>query len=288
MRVAVSGSHGLIGSALVASLEGDGHEVVRLGREFDAGMPDGLDAVVHLAGEGIGNRRWNAAHKQRVLESRTRGTTALARALAGSSTPPKVLVSGSAVGFYGDRGDDVLTEDSGPGTDFLSQVCQAWEASTKAAEDAGIRVVRIRTGIVLSGDGGALAKQLPLFRFGLGGKLGDGHQWQSWISLPDEVAAIRHCIDTDALSGPVNLTAPQPVRNAEFTKGLGHALHRPTVFTAPAPILRAALGKEMADELLLVSQRVEPTRLEGSGFRFQHPVLEQALRAVLPNNKGRA
>ncbi|HZQ29269.1 MAG TPA: TIGR01777 family oxidoreductase [Acidimicrobiales bacterium] len=287
MRVAMSGSHGLIGSALVKSLEADGHEVVRLSRQVSE-VPGGLDAVVHLAGEGIGNRRWNEAHKRRVLESRTEGTTALARALRQSSVLPKVLVSGSAIGFYGDRGDEVLTESSGPGADFLSEVCRAWEASTKAAEDAGIRVVHIRTGIVLSGTGGALGKQLPLFRFGLGAKLGGGRQWQSWISLPDEVAAIRHCIDTDVLTGPVNLTAPNPVRNAEFTKALGHALHRPAVLTAPAAALRAALGKEMADELLLVSQRVAPTKLEQSGFEFQHPRLEQALAAVVPNKKGRA
>jgi uncharacterized protein (TIGR01777 family) len=284
MRVAVSGSHGLIGSALVTSLERDGHEAVRLGRSFRGpGAVPPADAIVHLAGEGIGNRRWNDEHKRRVIESRRRGTTELAQALADlpADARPEVLVSASAVGFYGDRGDEVLTEDSGGGTGFLAEVCHAWESATQPAEQAGIRVVHPRTGLVLAAGGGALGKQLPLFRLGLGGRMGPGTQWQSWITLDDEVAAIRHCIDTPALDGPVNLAAPNPVRNAEFTRALGHALHRPTVTVAPAFALRLALGREMADELLLASQRVSPKRLQDTGFTFAHPHLPQALAAVL-------
>jgi uncharacterized protein (TIGR01777 family) len=205
----------------------------------------------------------------------------LAETLAKLSKAPKVLVSGSAVGYYGDRGDEVLTESSRPGSDFLAEVCTAWEAAAGPAREAGIRVAHIRTGIVLSGRGGALPKMLLPFKFGAGGKLGSGRQWMSWIALEDEVGAIVHLIGDDSLSGPFNLTAPNPVTNADMTKAIGAALHRPTLLPAPAFALKAALGGEMAEELLLVSQRALPTRLLDSGFTFQHPELGEALKAVL-------
>ncbi|HEV3364874.1 MAG TPA: TIGR01777 family oxidoreductase, partial [Acidimicrobiia bacterium] len=228
-----------------------------------------------------GNQRWNEAHKARVKDSRVRGTSLLAQTLAKLNTPPRALVSGSAVGYYGDRGDEVLTESSRPGNDFLAEVCTAWEAATDPAKEAGIRVAHIWTGLVLSGRGGVLPKMLLPFRFGVGGKLGSGRQWMSWIALADEVGAIVHLLDDDTLSGPFNLTAPNPVTNADMTKAIGTVLHRPTVMPAPAFALKAALGAEMAEELLLVSQRVLPTRLLDSGFTFQYPELGEALQVAL-------
>ena len=296
MDVVVTGASGLIGTALKGALEKAGHRMVPMvrgqasgdavhwdpdGGEIDAGALEGAAAVVHLAGEGIGNKRWNAEHKARVKESRTRGTSLLAQTLAKLDKPPKVLVSGSAVGYYGDRGDEVLTETSRPGNDFLAEVCTAWEAAALPAKEAGIRVANIRTGIVLSGRGGVLPKMLLPFKFGVGGKLGSGRQWVSWIALEDEVGAIVHLLNDESLSGPFNLTAPNPVTNAELTKAIGAALHRPTILPAPAFALKAALGPEMADELLLVSQRALPTRLLDSGFTFQHSEFGEALRVAL-------
>jgi uncharacterized protein (TIGR01777 family) len=236
--------------------------------------------VVHLAGEGIGDRRWTAEHKQRVLESRTKGTALLVTALAALDAKPSVLVSGSAVGFYGDRGDEVLDETSAPGDLFLSEVCVAWEAAAAPALEAGIRVAFARTGIVLSPAGGALKPLLRLFKLGLGGRLGRGTQWMSWISIDDEVGALRYLLDHD-VAGPVNLTAPAPVTNADFTRALGQALHRPTVVPVPRFGPRLLLGGELADELLFASQRATPRVLGDAGYTFRHPALADALAAVL-------
>lgn len=297
MDVAVTGSSGLIGSALVRSLEADGHTVVPVVRRparpgeravswdpsagtIDAAALDGIDAVVHLAGEGIAAKRWSAEQKRRILDSRTHGTVLLAGALAGLERPPSVLLSGSAIGYYGDRGDEVLTEASDPGDIFLSEVCVAWEAAAQAAVDAGIRTAFLRTGIVLDADGGALAKTLPLFKLGLGGRLGPGTQWWSWISLSDEVRAIRFLLEAD-LAGPVNLTGPTPVTNADFTTALGEVLGRPTKVPVPRFGPKLVLGGELAEQLLFASQRVQPTVLEGAGFTFDHPDVTSALRAVV-------
>jgi uncharacterized protein (TIGR01777 family) len=299
MKVAVTGSSGLIGTALLASLRGDGHEVLPVVRggsvsgsagpvarwdvdrgEIDAAALEGVDAVVHLAGEGIAEKRWSDEQRRRVLESRSKGTALLAGALAGLTTKPAVLLSGSAIGFYGDRGDEVLTETSPPGTGFLTEVCLAWEAATAPAQDAGIRVAHLRTGIVLDRKGGALAKMLPLFRFGLGGKMGNGRQWWSWITLADEIGAIRFLLDHD-VAGAVNLTAPAPATNAELAKAIGRAMHRPSFLPVPKLGPKLLLGRELADALLFGSQRVEPEVLSTAGYPFRHPRLDEALAAVL-------
>jgi uncharacterized protein (TIGR01777 family) len=274
MRVAITGSSGLIGSALVQSLEADGHIAVRVVRsgggpgtvrwdidraEIEAEGLDGLDGVVHLAGEGIGEKRWTDDQKRRIRESRTAGTDLLARALASLPSKPPVLVSGSAIGFYGNRGDEPLSEASAPGSGFLAEVSTAWEAATGPAEEAGIPVAHIRTGIVLDREGGALQRLVGLARFGLLGKLGSGRQWMSWISLADEIGAIRYLLE-HPVSGPVNLTAPSPVTNAEFTKTLGRVVKRPAVLPVP---------------------RFGPKLLLKAGYEFQHPELEPALRAIL-------
>jgi len=295
VNVVVTGSHGLIGTALVQALRLGGHSVRRAVRGT-ASPPDvswdvnamyidkaaltGVDAVVHLAGEGVAARRWTPAHKERVRRSRADGTRLLAEALADLDRPPAVMVSGSAVGYYGDRGDEVLTEESPSGDDFLSGVCREWEAATAPAEEAGVRVVHLRTGIVQTARGGALRKQLPLFRAGLGGRLGHGRQWFSWISLADEIGVILHCMRRDSLHGPVNATAPDPVNNAAFTKALGRAVHRPTVVPVPRLALSIALGREMAASLL-ASQRVLPDRLEADGFTFRHATVDDGLAAAL-------
>jgi uncharacterized protein (TIGR01777 family) len=299
MRIAITGSHGLIGSALVESLENDGHEVVRVVRSgasgpgiarwdldagtIDAGALEGLDGVVHLAGEGIGEKRWTDEQKRKVLRSRTMGTALLASTLAGLQRRPPVLLSGSAIGYYGDRGDEVLVESSPPGDLFLSEVCTAWEAAAKPAGDAGIRVTYLRTGIVLAGEGGALAPLLRIFRLGLGGRLGSGRQWWSWITLRDEVAAIRFLLE-HAVAGPVNLAAPNPVTNADFAAALGRALHRPAVLPVPSFGPGLLLGRDLARELLFASQRVQPAALLSAGFRFTDDDLDAALAAVLPSN----
>ena len=296
MRVAVTGSTGLIGSALTPHLESLGHEVLRVVRgnptgsdivwspaecRIDTHALDGVDAVVHLAGAGIGDKRWTDDYKRELLESRTKGTTLISEAIAAADDGPKVFLSGSAIGIYGARGDEELDETSTPGDGFLADVCVQWEQSTALAAAAGVRVVHLRTGIVLSAKGGALKKQLPLFKFGLGGKMGSGDQWQSWISIDDEVAAIAHLLTTDT-SGPVNLTAPNPVTNLEFTKTLGEVLHRPTFAPIPKFGPKLLLGGELADNLLFSGQKVLPRVLDADGtFTFRHPDLATALRALL-------
>jgi uncharacterized protein (TIGR01777 family) len=297
MEVVVTGSSGLIGSALIPALSAAGHRAIRMVRrpteagadeirwqpssgEIDAESLDGVDAVIHLAGAGIGDKRWSESYKRTLVESRTEPTALLASTLASLPAPPKVLVSGSAIGFYGDRGDDVLTETSEPGAGFLTDLVLQWEAATATAGDAGIRTVLIRTGIVMSDRGGVLSKLLPLFKLGLGGRLGSGRQYQSWISIDDEVGAIVHLL-TSSVSGPVNLTAPEPVTNATLTQTLGSVLGRPTFLPVPAFGPKLLLGAQMAEELLFYSQRIEPEVLTGDGFTFAHPDLESCLRAVL-------
>jgi uncharacterized protein (TIGR01777 family) len=299
MRIAVTGSTGLIGSALVRSLLDDGHEVVRVVRREPQERADGsveirwnpplraidrkgltgVDAAVHLAGAGVGDHRWTARYKRQIHDSRVLGTATLAEALAGLPQPPRVLVSASAVGYYGQTGDAVIDESAPAGGDFLARVCVEWEAATAAAADAGIRVACARTGLVVGADGGAFGRLFPLFKLGLGGRLGDGRQYWSFISLRDEVAALRHLIDTSGLTGPFNLTAPVPVTNAEVTAALGRVLRRPAALAVPEFALRAALG-DMAVEVV-GSHRCVPTRLLDSGFRFAHTTVDEAIRAAL-------
>ncbi len=295
--VVVSGSSGLIGTALSAALARDGHRVLRLRRggvtegddiswdpeagRIDAPALEGVDAVVHLAGEGIGERRWTDEQKRRIRDSRVRGTAALAAAIASRERKPRAFVSGSAIGYYGNRGDEVLTEASPPGDDFLARLCVAWEAETHPASEAGIRTVLLRTGVVLAREGGALERMLLPFKLGLGGRVGRGTQWMSWISLSDEVAAIMHAISDDDLSGPINATAPEPVQNAEFAKTLAAVLHRPAVLPTPLLPLKAVFGSELVEAVLVAGQRVQPQRLLERGFVFRHPQLRGALSAVL-------
>jgi hypothetical protein len=297
MDVLVTGAHGLIGSSLIPRLRADGHRVVRLVRTEPEGSDDvgwdpaagtidahgleGVDAVVHLAGAGIGDKKWTPARKQLILDSRTQGTELLARTLAGLSRPPRVLLSGSAVGYYGDRGAEEVTEDSAPGDDFPARVCTAWEAATAPAEEAGIRVVHLRTGIVLAAHGGALQRMLLPFKLGLGGRIGSGDQYMSWIALDDHVGAMLHLLAADSITGPVNVTAPNPATNAEFTKALGAALHRPTALPTPLLPLKAVFGAELVQHLLVNGQRVLPRVLEQGGYAFAHAQLDDALRAAL-------
>ncbi|MFB7191521.1 TIGR01777 family oxidoreductase [Streptomyces sp. NPDC056230] len=294
-RIAVTGASGLIGAALVRSLRADGHEVVRLVRrparagdevEWDPGRGYvdvaglvGCDAVVHLAGAGVGDHRWTPAYKREIRDSRVLGTTAIAEAVASLDVPPKVLLSGSAIGYYGDTGDRAVDESAPAGEGFLPSVCVEWEAATAAAHEAGIRIAHARTGLVVGREGGAWGRLFPLFRAGLGGRLGNGRQYWSFIALHDEVAALRHILDTESLSGPVNLTGPDPVTNAEVTAAMGRVLHRPTLLTAPAPALRIALGDFAQD--VLGSQRVLPGKLLDSGFVFAFPGIDAAIRAAL-------
>jgi uncharacterized protein len=307
MKIAITGSSGLIGSRLVAELLDEGHDLTLFVRPGSSGAPraaaratsgsvrtatwdpahgvidaaalEGLDAVVHLAGVGIADSRWTATQKDKILRSRTEGTTLLAEALAAAASPPPVLLSASAIGYYGEKGDEIVDESGAPGDDFTASICLAWEASAQAAVDAGLRVTFLRTGIVQSTDGGALAKQLPFFRFGLGGRVGSGRQYVSWISIVDELRAIRFLLDHD-VAGPVNLTAPEPVTNAEYTKALGRAVHRPTTIL-PITGPRLLYGRELADTLLLTSARVVPAALLEAGFDFAFPDLDGALADLL-------
>lgn len=294
MKIAITGSSGLIGSALVPALRADGHDVVRLvrrppvaidevswdpsRRRLDPAALVGVDAVVNLAGVGIGDKRWTAAYKKAVLDSRVDATTTVSVAIATADPRPRTLLSASAIGWYGDTGAFAVDETSHSGDDYLAEVCRRWEAATAAAEEVGVRVAHLRTGLVLVGGGGLLGKLAPLVKLGLGGPLASGHQFWSWISLPDEVAAIQHLLIADQVSGPVNLTGPEPLTNREFTKVLGRVMHRPTL-APPVPrlALRLAVG-EFADVGIVTGQRVLPKVLQDSGYRFRHDTAEQALR----------
>ncbi|MEP1126101.1 MAG: TIGR01777 family oxidoreductase [Ilumatobacter sp.] len=295
MRIAITGASGLVGSALSSRLQTDGHETVAVVRRapgddeigwsiddkrIDAGAFDGIDAVVHLAGAGIGDKRWTDDYKREILESRTVGTALVAQAVNEATNGPKVLLSGSAVGYYGSSPTQTFDETSPAGTGFLADVCEAWEAAAAPAQVDGTRVVLLRTGIVLSAKGGALKKQLPLFKLGLGGKMGTGDQWQSWIHIDDEVGAIVHLL-TSEVAGPVNLTAPNPVPQAGFADALGDVLGRPTFLPIPKFGPKLLLGGELADNLLFTGQNVVPAALENDGFTFQHPTLDGALRDLL-------
>ncbi|MFG2641468.1 TIGR01777 family oxidoreductase [Streptomyces sp. NPDC048370] len=293
-RIAVTGASGLIGSALVRSLRADGHHVSRLVRRpartadevewdparqyVDAAGLVGVDAVVHLAGAGVGERRWSEAYKKEIRDSRVLGTRAIAQALASLAEPPKVLVCGTALGYYGDTGSRAVDESAPAGAGFLPSVCVEWEAAAAPAEEAGIRVAYARTGLVVAAEGGAWGRLFPVFRAGVGGRMGDGRQYWSFISLHDEVAALRHLVDTESLSGPVNLTAPEPVTNREVSAAMGRVLRRPALLTVPAPALRLALGEFAAD--VLGSQRVLPSRLLASGFSFAFPTIDESIRAA--------
>ncbi len=307
MRILMSGSSGMVGRGLAENFREGDFEVFRLlrhtpdgekNREAEQGkgwlkwnpygekavekpgLLEGFDAVVHLSGENLTSGRWTDERKQAFRDSRVIPTRALAGLLAGRCEKPKVLVCASATGWYGERGDEVLTEDSAAGKGYLPELCRDWEAAAEEAERAGIRVVHLRFGVILSRDGGALKKMLPVFRAGMGGRLGSGRQWMSWVTLADVVAAIRFAIEDAALGGPVNVTSPHPVTNAEFTRTMGEVLRRPTLFPVPAFALRMLFG-EMADATILSSARVVPQRLMEAGFRFQHPRLAEALQAVL-------
>jgi uncharacterized protein (TIGR01777 family) len=297
MKILVTGSTGLVGSALVDFLAEQGHEVRKLVRteptsaedeihwspdtgSIDKAGLEGLDAVVHLAGENLASGKWTAEKKARIRNSRVEGTGLLCESLSELAQPPKALMCSSAIGYYGNRGDAVVNEGAFSGSGFLADVCHEWEAATGAATEAGIRVVNLRIGVVLSPDGGALAKMLPPFRMGSGGKLGNGKQYISWIALDDVVEVIHHVLTQDGLHGPVNAVTPHAVTNSEFTKTLGRVLNRPTLFGMPAFMVRSIFG-EMADEMLLASTRVEPSRLVETAYTYHYPELEDALRHLL-------
>jgi uncharacterized protein len=297
MKVAVTGSSGLIGTALVAGLRADGHEVIRLVRAapaapgeiawdpradrggLDPRSLDGVAAVVHLAGAAVAGRRWTPGYRAEIRNSRVQGTRALVSALAAMAAPPGVLLSGSAIGWYGDTGGREVTESDPAGNGFLADVVRDWEAAAGDAAAAGVRVVTLRSGVVLSPKGGILGRLLPLFRLGLGGRIGSGRQVMSWIGLSEWVAAARFLLGRADISGPVNLTTPSPVSNAEFTSALAAAVHRPAVLTVPAPALKLAVGGVSSD--ILSSARVLPKRLLAGGYRFQHPGIAGALAAEL-------
>ena len=302
-KVLLSGGSGLIGSALIEALYFQSITTLRLVRnrpdpfrglvrwdarasdldQFLPSIPQSflpLDAAIHLSGASVAGHRWTPAYRRELRESRVATTQALCKMLVGMPQPPGVLVCASAIGIYGNRGDEILNESSRPGQGFLADLCQEWEAAAQLAEKAGIRVVHLRFGVVLSKSGGALAKLLPIFKLGLGGNLGNGEQWMSWVSLPDVVRAILFAVETEGLRGPINVVSPNPVTNAAFTRTLGRVLHRPTILPVPAAALRLIFG-EMAEETMLASERVVPMRLSDEGFRFQHEAIEPALRAVL-------
>src|SRR6266545_3300744 len=274
MRILISGSHGLVGSALTKSLQSQGHEVLALVRL------EGFDSVSHLAGESIAAGRWTEAKKKAIRDSRVRGTQLLSETLASLRRRPKSFLCASAIGFYGNRGDEILSETNAPGHDFLATVCVEWEKASAGAAENGIRTVNLRFGVILNAQGGALAKMLPPFRMGIGGKVGSGKQWMSWIALDDAVTAIEFVLSNETLNGPINLVTPNAVSNAEFTSTLGRVLGRPTLFPIPAFGARLAFG-EMADALLLASQRVHPTRLLEAGYAFHYPELPGALSHIL-------
>src|SRR5882672_5858106 len=296
MKILISGSHGLVGTALIKALETDGHEIFRLVRHYPNSeaeiewSPDrysiqlarieGFEAVVNLAGESIAEGRWTDEKKRRIRESRVKGTKLLGDALANLTKPPQTFICASAIGYYGNRGDETLTESSAPGDDFLAEVCVEWEKATALATEKGIRVVNARFGVILDANGGALAKMLPPFRMGIGGGIGSGKQWMSWIALDDVVGGLKFALANETLSGPVNFVAPNPVTNSEFTKTLGKVLSRPTLLPIPAFGVRLAFG-EMADALLLASQRVEPSKLRDVRYEFLNPDLDGALRRAL-------
>lgn len=295
MKVLITGSHGLVGSQLMSFLTSQGHEVLRMGRsksadcqvlwdpaagQIDKKALEGFDAVVHLAGDNIASGRWTPEKKRSIRESRIEGTTLLSGTLASLARPPKVLISASAIGYYGDRGEEVLTEESAPGSGFLAEVCRQWEAATLAAKNKGIRVAELRIGVVLSPKGGALTKMLPPFRMGAGGRLGSGKQYMSWVALDDLIGIIQHVLTHEELEGPINAVAPNPVTNNEFTAALGASLHRPTIFPVPGLAVNLLLG-EMANELLLASARVQPKKLLSTGYLFRHPQIAPLLKNLL-------
>ncbi len=301
-RVVLAGASGLIATSLLAALRGQSRQIIQLVRRATPANPgqvfwdpyaalpiadasalatlDGTAAAIHLAGANIAGHRWTAGYKNLLRASRITPTRTLASLLARLTPRPRVLVCASAVGIYGNRGDEILSEASALGSDFLAEVCRNWEQATQPATDAGIRVVHLRFGVVLSPAGGALARMLPLFRLGLGGRLGSGRQWMSWVALPDVLAAIVFALETQSLSGPVNVVAPEAVSNAEFTRTLGHVLHRPALLPVPTAALKVAFG-EMANATILASQRAIPERLRAAGFHFQAPELGPALAAML-------
>lgn len=281
MNILLSGSSGLIGSELKKNLESDGHQVTPLSRDFDNPINfEGIDAVIHLAGENIAQGRWTKAKKSEIKNSRINGTKKLSDQLATSPHKPSIFISSSATGFYGDRSDDILDEESSQGAGFLPEVCVLWEKATKSAEQAGIRTIHIRTGVVLTKKGGALKKMLPPFLLGGGGILGNGKQYMSWISLKDEINAILFILNNNEISGAVNLTAPNPVNNKEFTKILGKTIKKPTILPLPGFAARLLFG-EMAEAILLTGNRVLPNKLLNAGFNFTHPTLDKALESIL-------
>jgi uncharacterized protein (TIGR01777 family) len=297
MKILISGSSGLIGTAATTALKSDGHNVVHLVRAgktaqagdvqwdpmratVDVAGLEGVDVVIHLSGAGISDGRWTEERKQLLRSSRIDTTRVLVDSLSRLKQKPRLLIVASAIGYYGDRGDEILTEASATGTDFLALVCRDWEAEASRAAEKGIRTVMLRTGVVLSGKGGALSKMIPPFKLGVGGRLGNGQQWMSWIGIEDVVGIIRHTIANEHVSGPVNVVAPNPVRNEEFTRLLAGMLHRPAIFPAPAFVLRLAMG-EMADAVLLSSDRVKPEKILAAGYKFRFEILEPALRAAV-------
>lgn len=295
MKILISGSSGLVGTALTLFLQAKGHELLSLTRSknressiywkpeeglLDPEILNTVDAVIHLAGENLANKRWSPAQKRKILDSRVMGTQLLAETIANAEKPPKIWISASAVGFYGNSGDQFVDENSPAGTGFLADVCKRWEAATQKAENASARVVHLRTGMVLSSEGGALKKMLPPFRMGVGGQIGDGRQYISWILLEDMVHAIDHILNHDSLSGAVNLVTPEPVTNQQFTKTLGAVLHRPTLFPLPAFMAKILFG-EMANELLLSGTRALPTKLLESGYSFLYPKLTEGVEHLL-------
>jgi uncharacterized protein (TIGR01777 family) len=298
MTIVIAGASGLVGSALTKSLRAGGHEVRRLVRgrgargadeiawkpemgEIDGTRLEGVDALINLAGENLGARRWTVARREAIRRSRIDATRTLVTAVGKLSRKPAVLLNASAVGFYGDRGDEVLTEASAIGHGFLSEVCLAWETTAGGASQFGVRTVLLRFGVILASEGGALEKMLPLFRLGLGGRLGSGEQWMSWVAIDDVVGVVHHALNDARCVGPINVVAPAAVTNVELTRALAAALHRPAMFPVPAWALRAAVGRGMADEALLASTRVAPRRLSEMGYEFRHPTIGQALDAVL-------